>query len=225
MADVIVGLAGRDAGAQWQERSGAVQGLHLAFLVHRQHDGAIRRTEIQPDDVAHLLDKLGIGRQFERVQAMRLQPKRLPEPRDRRFREARHLRHAARRPLGRVRGRTFERPGNHVDDPIVGGFARRARPRLVGQAGQAADPKPLAPFAHAVARHAEARGHRPIGEPLGTGQYHPRSRRQSLRRGRAARPLVQGAAFVVSQHDRLVVTFSWHAAQRTNAATEVQDFF
>jgi hypothetical protein len=72
---------------------------------------------------------------------------------------------------------------------------------------------------------AEPFGHRSIGEPLRAGQYHPRPRRQSLRRGRAARPLLQCPAFVVSQHDRLVVALSRHGVQRTRATAEVQDFF
>ena len=32
-------------------------------------------------------------------------------------------------------------------------------------------------------------------------------------------------AFVCSQHDRFVMTFSRHAAERTNAASKVQDIF
>src|SRR5947199_10614570 len=36
VADVVMGLPGREARAHRQERPGAVQGLHLAFFVHRQ---------------------------------------------------------------------------------------------------------------------------------------------------------------------------------------------
>jgi hypothetical protein len=112
-----------------------------------------------------------------------------------------------------------------LDDPIVGRFARRARPRLVGQARQTTDAKPFAPFTHAVTRHAEPLGHRMIGQTLRARQHHPRPQRQSLRRRRSAGPLLQRAAFVLSQQHRFVVAFSWHAAQRTWAAADVQDFF
>ena len=54
--DVVMRLAGRDARAHWQERPRPVQGLDLAFLVHRQDDRAIRRKEIQADDVALATD-------------------------------------------------------------------------------------------------------------------------------------------------------------------------
>ena len=225
VADVVMRLAGGNAGPHRQERPRTVHSLDLAFLVHRQDDGAIRWKEIQADDVAHFVHKLRVRRQLERVEAMRLQPKRLPDARDRGLGEAGYVGHAPRGPLGRVRRRAFEGARDDVDNPIVGRFARRARPRLIGQPRQPTNTKPFAPFAHAVTRHAESLGHRPIGEPLRAGQDHPRTRRQSLRRGRATGPLLQGSAFVVSQHDRLVVTFSRHAAQRTRATAEVQDFF
>ena len=121
--------------------------------------------------------------------------------------------------------RTFERAGNHVDDPIVGRFARRTRPWLVRQARETPDAKPLAPFAHAVTRHVEPRGHRPIGETLRAGQHHSRAQRQALRRGRSVGPLLQRAAFVLSQRQGFVMAFPWHAAQRTRPTAEVQDFF
>jgi len=156
---------------------------------------------------------------------MRLQPEGLPDARDRRLRETSHIGQAPCGPLRRVRRWAFERARDDVDNPIVSRFPRRARPWLVRQPRQPANPKPFAPFTHAVTRHAEALGDRPIGESFRASQHHSRPRRQSLRRGRAAGPLLQCPTFVVSQHDRLVVTFSRHAAQRTRAATEVQDFF
>ena len=224
VTDVVVGLAGGHAGPHRQERPGPVQSLHLAFLVQRQDDGAIRRKEIQPDNVAHFLDELRIRGQLERIEPMRLQAERLPDPGDRRLGETGHLGQAARRPLRRVRRGAFERARDDIDHPIISHLARRARPRPVGQTWQTTHSKPFAPFTDAVTRHAESLRHRSIGESLRARQHHPRPRRQSLRRGRAAGPLLQGAAFVVSQHDRLVVACSWHAAQRTNAATEVQGF-
>ena len=79
VTNVVMGLAGRDARPHRQEWSRAIQRLDLALLVHRQHDGAGGRTEIQPDNVADLLHELRVGRQLERVEAVRLQPERLPD--------------------------------------------------------------------------------------------------------------------------------------------------
>jgi hypothetical protein len=69
---------------------------------------------------------------------------------------------APRGPLRRVRRGALERARHHVDNPIIGRFARRPRPRLVRQARQTTDTKPLAPLAHAVTRHVESLGHRAI---------------------------------------------------------------
>ena len=70
----IVGLAGGNARPHRQEWPCAVEGLHLAFFIHRQDDGAVRGTEIQPDDVAHLLHEKWIGRELERFAPVRLDP-------------------------------------------------------------------------------------------------------------------------------------------------------
>jgi hypothetical protein len=40
-----------------QGRRGAVQRLDLGLLIDAQHDGTLRRIEIQPDDIADLVDE------------------------------------------------------------------------------------------------------------------------------------------------------------------------
>jgi hypothetical protein len=107
---VVVGLARRDPGAHGQQGARPIQRLHLALLVQTDHDRMVGRIQIQADDVAHLLDKLRVGRELERVDAMRLQPEGLPDARDGRLRQARDLRHGARAPLRRGR-RRLQRPG------------------------------------------------------------------------------------------------------------------
>jgi hypothetical protein len=156
---------------------------------------------------------------------MRLQSERLPNARDRGLGQASDIGQAARGPLRGLSRRPFERASNDVDNAIVRRFARRTRPWLISQPWQTTDAKPLAPFADAVARHAESLCDRPIGEAVGTRQHHARPQRHALRRGRPARPLLQRTAFVFSQHDRFVVAGSRHAAQRTCAPAEVQHFF
>ena len=56
-----------------QQRLREVEGLNLRFLVHAQHQGMVGRIEIEPDDVAHLLDEQRVRRQREGLGAMRLQ--------------------------------------------------------------------------------------------------------------------------------------------------------
>ena len=88
VALVVVGAPLGLAGPHRQQRLGAVQRLDLALLVDAQHHGAVGRVEIEPDDVAHLLDEQRIGRELEGLAAVRLQPEGPPDAMDRRGRMA-----------------------------------------------------------------------------------------------------------------------------------------
>jgi len=46
-------------GTHRQQRLGAVECLNLRFLVDAQHQGAVGWVEVEPDDVAHLVDERG----------------------------------------------------------------------------------------------------------------------------------------------------------------------
>ena len=67
VADVVVGLLLRHPGHDRQDRRGPVQGLDLRLLVDTEHDGLLRRVQIQPDDVADLRVELGVGGELERL--------------------------------------------------------------------------------------------------------------------------------------------------------------
>ena len=60
VADVVVGAPLGHAGHHRQHRRRAVQRLDLALLVHAQHQRLLGRVQIQPDDVADLVDELRI---------------------------------------------------------------------------------------------------------------------------------------------------------------------
>ena len=59
VALVIVGHGSGAALLHRQARLGAVERLDLAFFVERQDDGVGRRIDVEPDDVAQLLDEFG----------------------------------------------------------------------------------------------------------------------------------------------------------------------
>ena len=84
---VVVGRALGHAREHRQDRRGAIQRLDLGLLVDAEHDRALGRVEIQPDDVADLLDELRVLGELPRLLAVRLQPERLPDPVHRRLRE------------------------------------------------------------------------------------------------------------------------------------------
>lgn len=71
---VIVSHGSEPALLQRQTRLGAIEGLNLALLVDRQHDGVGRRIDIQPDNVAQLGDEVRIVRELELSAPMRLEP-------------------------------------------------------------------------------------------------------------------------------------------------------
>ena len=58
-----------------QQRCRALKGLNLRFFVDAEDDRVLRRIDVQPDDVAHLVDQPRVGRQLERLSPVRLQPK------------------------------------------------------------------------------------------------------------------------------------------------------
>jgi hypothetical protein len=72
MALVVVAAPFGLSGPHRQQRLRPVERLDLALLVDAQHYGAIRRIEVEPDDIAHLLYKQRIARQLEGLAAMRL---------------------------------------------------------------------------------------------------------------------------------------------------------
>jgi hypothetical protein len=80
---VVVGAALGLARAHRQQGLRPVKRLNLRLLIDAQHDGALRRIEIERDDVAHLLDQQRVRRELERLAAMRLQAERLPDAMDR----------------------------------------------------------------------------------------------------------------------------------------------
>ena len=81
VALVVVGGALGEPGQHRQDRRGAIQRLDLGLLIDAEHDGALGRVEIEPDDVADLGDELRIPGELERLLAVRLQPERPPDPR------------------------------------------------------------------------------------------------------------------------------------------------
>ena len=73
VALVVVGHRAGAALFQRQPRLGAVERLDLALLVDRQHDGVRGRIDVEPDDVAQLVDELWVVGELELAHAMRLQ--------------------------------------------------------------------------------------------------------------------------------------------------------
>ena len=73
----------------------------------------VRWIHVQPDDVPHFVDQQRVGRQLEAFRAMRLQPKRSPDPVDRRPGQPTGRGQTAEAPVGRAARRLFQRAHDH----------------------------------------------------------------------------------------------------------------
>jgi hypothetical protein len=133
MAQVVMGAPFGQSGHHRQHRRGPVQGLDLGFLVHTQHQRLLRRIQIQPDDVADLVDEVRVGADLEGVDQVRFEPKRLPDPAHRRLRQPRFFGHRRPRPVGSVGRLAFQRGHHHRLDLLVADHAGSTGARLVGQ--------------------------------------------------------------------------------------------
>lgn len=80
MTVVVVGAPLDLSWAHRQQWLRSIKSLDLALFVNADDQGLFRRIEVEADDVAHLLDKLRISREFERLRAVRLQGEGPPDP-------------------------------------------------------------------------------------------------------------------------------------------------
>jgi hypothetical protein len=93
--------------------------LRWDSLIDPQHDGALGRIEVEPDDVADLVDELRVLGELPRLLAVRLEPERAPDPQHRRLREPDLARHRPGRPVRGVPRRRLERLDDHLLDLLV----------------------------------------------------------------------------------------------------------
>ena len=132
VAGVVRGPALRLAGGHRQQGLRAVQGLHLALLVDRQDDGILRRAHVQADDVADLLDEVGVGGELEGLAEVGLEAEGPPDAADGRLRQPDGLGHVAGAPVGGGLGLLLQGLGDDPLDHRVGD-----RPRGAGRGSSA----------------------------------------------------------------------------------------
>ena len=104
---VVVGHRAGPPLLHGQARLGPVQRLDLAFLVDRQHNDMCRRFDIETDNIAQLLNELRVFGQLEAACTVRLQAVRPPDALHGAGRDAGHLGHGPRGPVGDLARRRF----------------------------------------------------------------------------------------------------------------------
>ena len=201
MAAVVVGAPLGRAGHQRQDRGGAVQGLNAGLFVRAEHDRGLWGVQVQPHDVAGLVDGLRVRRQLGLLGEVRLETERPPDGMHRRRRDAHCFGHRPRRPVRRVDRGGLQGEHDHLLNGGVVDGARRTRPRIVAEPVEAPLGEPAAPLGRRRGMAPQLGGDLFVVAALGRPQHDPAPQSQRLRRLRApSPPLQRGAFLVVQQH-------------------------
>ena len=200
---VVVGHRAAAAGLHRQARLRAVESLNLALLVDTQHDGLVRRVQVQPHDVGQLLGERRVGRQLEGLDAVGLQAVRVPDALDRRAADAGCLGHRAAAPVGGARRRLVQRRMHDSLDlmlgdprfPTAAGADRSHRVEAIGQ-------EPRSPLQQRWPADTERSRDASIRDAVTGHQQGFGGRHHAIRRGCAVRPLRQGIPVAVTQQQR-----------------------
>ena len=155
----------RGGGQHRQGRRGAVERLDLRLLVDREHGGGDRRVHVQRDEVADLLDQVGVRRHLEGVLAPRLEPERPPDLAHGRVGDPVLGGQAPGRPVRRVGRRGLQRLDDDRFDHVVADGALGAGPGRVDQPVEPVGREPVPPLRHR--RRVAAQ----LGGDLGVGRF------------------------------------------------------
>jgi hypothetical protein len=170
MPTVVVSAPLGQTRGQRQDRLGAVEGLDLGLLVHTKHERGCGRVQIEPDDVAHLLDQLGVVGELEVLNPVGLEPEGLPDPAHREVTETAALGHAAPAPMSGVARHFLQGGGHHRLHLVVADRARGPRARLVEEPRQSTLDVARPPLADGVVRDSKFSCHSATGKTVSTAQ-------------------------------------------------------
>ncbi len=200
---IVMGAPLDLSGTHRQQRPRPIQRLNLRFLVHAQHQGFVRRIQVQPDDIPDLLDEERILGEFEGLGPMRLESEGAPAAADRALTETARCSHVSAAPVGRCRGGRLQRQRQKPRHLRIAGASRGAGARLIHQPVQpstdkASTDKASPPTPDRLPRSLELSGHGAVGLACGAGQHDPCTAGQSVRGLGPTGPLFEGVSFVGS---------------------------
>jgi len=141
------------SGTHRQQGARAVQHLNLGFLIQARDECFARRMEVEPHNIAHLLDKQRVGRQLERFRPMLLQPEGSPDPMHGTTAHPARLCHGARTPMRCVRGCHLQGLSDNPFNGRIRHRAGRAGAGLIQQPIEAVGDKALPPLPDGLRRH------------------------------------------------------------------------
>ena len=189
----------------------------------RARSGGIK---IKPDNVAHLLHQLRVGREFEAFAAMRAQAKGTPDAADRRPAETCPLRPSDAcsqwvAPLGVVSSVRVTNCST-CSSLILRGAPDRGSSQ---QTFQAADDESSPPLADHPGPGSQLVRHRLVVEPHGATQYDPRPQAQLLRHRASPRVTLQRCPLFTAQHQHRLRPPCSHAYLDEQTVSFIRPFF
>jgi Transposase len=190
VAQVIMGHADGQPGPHRQRRLGAVKRLNLRLFVHAQHQRALRRVQIEPDDIGQLGVELRVAAELEGFDPVRLEPILLPDAMDCGRRQPDLLGQAPRAPMGRRLGLAQRR----ADYRLLlgrGNPPRAAHTRLGAQPIESRAPIAPPPQTNRGLGYPKPRCQTADTLTRRAAQHHPRSGRQRLRDTLRPQPVLQ----------------------------------
>ena len=202
VANVIVGAPLGHTRHHREHRLLAVERLDLAFLIHAQDERTVWRRQVEPNDVADLVDELRVGGQLEGLGPVRLEGERAPDATDGGMRQAGILRHRTDRPVRRVARLLAERALDHIGHAFVLDAARPARARLIDETVEPVLREPAAPLAHGVLVDAELGRHCLAGQSVRAAQNDPAALRHGPPHLSTPRLPLQILSLFGAQHQR-----------------------
>ena len=202
VAHVIMGAPLGLARTQGQKRPGAVQGLDLGLLVHAQDQRPVRRVEVEPHNIPHLLDEEGVRRQLEGLGAVGLQREGTPDAAHGVVAQTGTPGHGPGAPVCSILRCGLQGQRHDPLNVSIGDSAGSARPCFIHQSVQSTLQEPRPPLANRRLRHSQLCGHSGVRLALRTFQNHSGPLGQRLRRLGPARPLSQCLPFIVGERQR-----------------------
>jgi hypothetical protein len=199
MAGVVVASAFRLPGPHGQDGLGPVQCLDLRLLIHAEHHRVVRRVHVEPDNISHLLDEEGVGRQLEALHPMGLKAEGVPDAADGHVAHSRGSGHISGAPVRASSRRTLQSSDHDVFHRGIGNRARASRPRFVVQPLDTVFHEPRAPKPYGLRGHPRLSCNGLVVGAASARQYDASATRE-LRKG--PRPVghgFQGLSFLIRQ--------------------------
>lgn len=186
VADIIVGHALDISQTHGQQGLRSVQGLNLAFLIDTEDHGLIGRIEIQPDNIADLLDKKGVGGDLKMALPVRLQAKGIPNAMNSGPGNPCLFSERANRPVATTRRLGLKGLADELGDALIRDRSGSTRAQFVVKTRQSLGQKSMAPKTDRVSAVTDLFGDGLISGTFGGHDNDPRPSHQTIRKGTGA---------------------------------------